>query len=115
MANVRVDGPIGRLYWGSPRGVGRLNLRTSQAPKYADFRPGYGLACGTGYLVNGQHVISGLSGNELLALAVSGSSEGLHEGRAISAEMTQRAGRAAEPFRIERADLVNAAGRPIGH
>ena len=21
MANVRVDGPIGRLYWGSPRGL----------------------------------------------------------------------------------------------
>ena len=60
-------------------------------------------------------MISGLSGNELLALAVSGSNKGLHQGRAISAEITQRAGRAAEPFRIERADLVNAAGRPIEH
>ena len=40
MANVRVDGPIGRLYLGIAKGVGRLNLRTSQASKYADFRPG---------------------------------------------------------------------------
>ena len=45
-------------------------------------------------------MISGPFSDGLLALAVSGSGEGLHEERAISAEITQRAGRAAEPFKI---------------
>ena len=58
------------------------------------------LACGTHWFVEGRHAISGLSRDGLPALAVSGSSDGLHEGRAISAEITQRAGRAAESFEI---------------